>query len=416
MKLNIIEVLDSLNKAQSVISPKIGMHQQQVACLAYRIAEKLGWSDEAKNRVFIAGLLHDIGALSIKEKLDAFEGDGDNVHIHAYRGAFLVSAFYPQPDIAPILYYHHHHWQDGNVLSGNPDMPMDSQLVYLADRVCTLITNSDGFVLSQIPIIKQYVAMNTGSHFCPEYSEAVLELTSVESVWLDLISSDPISRIDYSYHAYVDITIDQLVNLACVYSYLIDFRSPFTATHSSGVAKTAEKLAKLMHFSSDECKKVLVAGYLHDIGKLTVDACILEKQSALDPNEFDIIKSHTYYTYYLLNGISGLEDITTWAAYHHEKLNGKGYPFHIKGDCMSLCARILAVSDVFAALREKRPYKEPFTKGKILSILKSMADSGAIDSNVVGVLTDNYPVLENVCVQAEISARHAYDQLYEIQG
>lgn len=191
-----------------------------------------------------------------KEKLDAFEGDGDDVHIHAYRGAFLVSAFYPQPDISPILYYHHYHWQDGNVLSDNPDMPMDSQLVYLADRVCTLIATSDEFVLSQIPDIKQYVTANTGSHFCPVYSEAVLELLSVESVWLD----------------------------------------------------------------------------------------------------------------------------------------------------------------VFAALREKRPYKEPFTKEEILSILKSMADSGTIDSNVVGVLTDNYPVLEDVCVQAEISARHAYDQLYQIQG
>lgn len=416
MKLNIIEVLDSLNKAQSVISPKIGMHQQQVACLAYRMAEKLGYSAEEKHRVFVAALLHDIGALSMKEKLDAFEGDGDDIHLHGYRGAFLVSAFYPQPDIAPILYFHHYQWQNGKVLEANSDMPMDSQLVYVADRVCTLIANSNEFVLSLIPKIKQIVTANAGKHFYPEYTEVIRELTSVDSVWLDLIDREPISHIDYSYHAYVDITIDQLVNLACVYSYLIDFRSPFTATHSSGVAKTAEKLAELMHFSPDECKKVLVAGYLHDIGKLTVDTAILEKQSALDPSEFDIIKSHTYYTYYLLGGITGLEDITTWAAYHHEKLNGKGYPFHIKGDSMNLCARILAVSDVFTALREKRPYKEPYTKEKILSILKNMADSGAIDSDVVGVLTDNYPVLEDACVQAEDSAREAYDRFYQIQG
>ncbi len=212
----------------------------------------------------------------------------------------------------------------------------------------------------------------------------------------------------------MDISTNQLVKLAELFSFLIDFRSEFTATHSAGVAKTAEKLAELMHFSPDECKKLLAAGYLHDLGKLTIDINILEKQGALEPQEYEYIKSHVYFTHYLLSEISGFEDITTWAAYHHEKLNGNGYPFHITADSMSLCSRIMAVADVFAALREKRPYKEPYTKERILSILDVMVKNGSIDESVVKVLAENYDLVENACVTAQEEAKKAYSRVYEI--
>lgn len=268
--------------------------------------------------------------------------------------------------------------------------------------------------MTSISEVRQYVEENKGLHFYPEYVEALVELTGTESVWLDLVSSETFRKIDLSDKAYIDITSDELVNLACVFSYLIDFRSQFTATHSSGVAKTAEKLAELMHFSPDECKKMLAAGYLHDLGKLTIDIPVLEKQAALEPSEYEYIKSHVYYTYHLLNGISGLDDIKIWASYHHEKLNGKGYPFHISGDSISLCARIMAVADVFAALREKRPYKEPFTKEKILSILDNLVENGSIDGNVVAVIAENYELIEETCVNAQEQARQTYDRVYQI--
>jgi HD-GYP domain-containing protein (c-di-GMP phosphodiesterase class II) len=415
MKLNIIEVFDTLNKAQSVISPIVGTHQQRVSYLAYALAEKLGFSSEQKYKIYMAGIIHDIGALSIKEKLDAIEGSGDDIHVHGHRGAHLISEYDTRIDLAPILYYHHYPWEYGKAVETYPDMPMESHLIHLADRVCTLTADyTDAYILTSISEVRQYVEENKGLHFYPEYVEALVELTGTESVWLDLVSSETFRKIDLSDKAYIDITSDELVNLACVFSYLIDFRSQFTATHSSGVAKTAEKLAELMHFSPDECKKMLAAGYLHDLGKLTIDIPVLEKQAALEPSEYEYIKSHVYYTYHLLNGISGLDDIKIWASYHHEKLNGKGYPFHISGDSISLCARIMAVADVFAALREKRPYKEPFTKEKILSILDNLVENGSIDGNVVAVIAENYELIEETCVNAQEQARQTYDRVYQI--
>lgn len=120
---------------------------------------------------------------------------------------------------------------------------------------------------------------------------------------------------------------DEIIELTKIFANIIDFRNPFTATHSAGVAKTAEKLAELAGFSENECKMMLVAGYLHDLGKLAVSKSILDKPGNLDPGERNVIRSHAFYTYRLLQAIKGFEIINKWASFHHEKLNGKGYSF-----------------------------------------------------------------------------------------
>ncbi|MEA4933762.1 MAG: HD domain-containing protein, partial [Lawsonibacter sp.] len=205
-----------------------------------------------------------------------------------------------------------------------------------------------------------------------------------------------------------------LIDLARIYSYLIDFRSPFTATHSASVAKVAQKLAELLHFSSTDCKKMLAAGYLHDLGKLTVDNAILEKQSALEPEEFDVIRSHTYYTYYLLDNIAGLDDLKRWAAYHHERLNGTGYPFHIGEDRLCLGSRIMAVADVFSALQEKRPYKEPMSQKETTTILNNMVKNKSLDPYIVGTILENFPVFAKTCMHAGEQAEMEYGMLHDI--
>ncbi len=117
--------------------------------------------------------------------------------------------------------------------------------------------------------------------------------------------------------------------LTRIFAKVIDFRSPFTAMHSAGVAASAVRLARLVHMSDTECQMIRIAGNLHDIGKIAVPRSVLEKQSRLTPDEFDIIRAHSYCTYQVLDGLKGLEDIQRWAAYHHERLDGKGYPFKL---------------------------------------------------------------------------------------
>lgn len=361
----------------------------------------------------MAGLWHDIGALSLKEKEGVICEQLININTHAFRGAYLVAGFLPEKNIAGIIRYHHYAWEHGATAGKNPEMPCESQILHLADRVCAYISNQK-FVLSQVPQVKEYVKKHAGDLFVEEYTEAFMALSEQEAIWLDLVSSDPTDRIDKTYFASTEVSIEDLVNLSWIFSHLIDFRSPFTSTHSASVAHVAEELAKLMHFSSTDCKLMLIAGYLHDLGKLTVDNSILEKDAALDPDEFDIIRSHTYYTYYLLDDIAAFDEIKRWAAFHHERLNGKGYPFHIDERELSLGARIMAVADVFSALQEKRPYKDAMKKDEILSILSNMVVSGSLDESVVSTVANNFERLSSVCTNAKEIAQKEYSELYSI--
>ena len=126
----------------------------------------------------------------------------------------------------------------------------------------------------------------------------------------------------------------------------------------------------LMGFSAWECQLIRVAGNLHDLGKLAVPAEILEKSGQLTDAEYNLIKGHSFYTYHILEAIDELEIITAWAAFHHERLDGSGYPFQISGDQLSLPARIVAVADVFTAITEDRPYRVGMDPDQALSVLR----------------------------------------------
>ncbi len=117
---------------------------------------------------------------------------------------------------------------------------------------------------------------------------------------------------------------------------------------------------------------------------------ILDKNGSLNQEEFNIVKSHTYYTYRLLQGIKGFEVINTWASLHHEKLDGSGYPFHLLGKNIPFGSRIMAVADIFTAISEIRPYRYAMSKEEVIDVIQSMTDNGLICKKVTKILFDNY--------------------------
>jgi HD-GYP domain-containing protein (c-di-GMP phosphodiesterase class II) len=153
-----------------------------------------------------------------------------------------------------------------------------------------------------------------------------------------------------------------------------------------------------------------IAGYIHDIGKLSVPNEILEKNGKLDPAEFNVIRKHTYYTYAILRKIDALERIAAWAAFHHERIDGNGYPFHIEGKDIARLARIMAISDVFTALTEDRPYREGLDREKTMKILYSMAD-GALDRSIVELLDKNYDRVNDIRAKAQSEALEEYHSI-----
>ncbi len=91
----------------------------------------------------------------------------------------------------------------------------------------------------------------------------------------------------------------------------------------------------------------------------------------------------------MLKNITGFETITKWAAFHHEKLNGKGYPFHLSGNQIPLGSRIVAVADIFTAISENRPYRKGMEKEEVIKVMQGLVQDGSICGNIVGVLMEN---------------------------
>jgi HD-GYP domain-containing protein (c-di-GMP phosphodiesterase class II) len=112
------------------------------------------------------------------------------------------------------------------------------------------------------------------------------------------------------------------------------------------------------------------AALLHDLGKLSVPNMVLEKPGKLTDEEWKIVKMHPYYTLEILRRIPGFEALGEEAAAHHEKLDGSGYWRGLVGEQLSTFARILAVADIFDALRAKRPYRDSLPLEKAFSIMR----------------------------------------------
>jgi HD-GYP domain-containing protein (c-di-GMP phosphodiesterase class II) len=392
--INLLDMVVSVSNAIDLVSPEMGNHHKRVAYIALAVAREMQLSPELKHDLILSGLLHDIGALSREERreLTRFDDDGDeNIHAHGEGAYLLLHKFRHFANVANVIRFHHVPWSggEGRYFRGE-QVPMASHILHLADRVDVLVDPANP-ILGQVDSIAAAVSRQAGSMFEPELVEAFLELAWKEYFWLDLTSPslDQLLRRS-ARNLTVELDWDDLQDFAELMAHIIDFRSRFTATHSSGVAAVSAILANIVGFSVVECEKLKVAGHLHDVGKLAIPTEILEKPSRLSADEYRIIKSHAYHTYRILEPIAGLADVTAWASLHHERLDGNGYPARRPGHQIPLGARIIAVADVFTALSEDRPYRQPSPRSRVVGILEELAKTMVLDRRVIGALLDNY--------------------------
>ena len=152
-----------------------------------------------------------------------------------------------------------------------------------------------------------------------------------------------------------------------------------------------------------------IAGNFHDIGKLLIPNSIIEKPGKLTDSEYALMRCHSYYTYNTLTSIGGLGKIAEWAAFHHERLDGSGYPFHYSGDKIDTGSRIMAVADIFTALVEDRPYRKGMDRNQIYQIFKPQAHN-QLDKKIVELLFDNYNAVYSHVKEKQAAARHFYDE------
>lgn len=134
-------------------------------------------------------------------------------------------------------------------------------------------------------------------------------------------------------------------------------KDPYTAGHNERVARVAVDIGRAMDLGKEVQDTLLIAGLLHDIGKIGVPETILNKRSALSPGEFEQIRSHVIGGHRILEDIPFDGPVAEAVLQHHERFDGTGYPLGLEGETILMEARILAVADVYEALSSDRPYR-----------------------------------------------------------
>ncbi len=410
--LPIHKLIMSVAHATKIVDQAVFNHHQQVAYSSLRLAKKQGYQEGAIHNLLMAALLHDIGMLTIASKIELLKFEYRHTR-HADIGATLLEKYPFFPEAAPIIRFHHLAWQDGQGRFYNENsVPVASHLLHLADRI-SLMVDDNSNILDQKNDIINYLEERTPNVFKPSDLESLKEME--DDYWFSLINP-VVMRIELEdefakYDGFIN--KKQSMDLAKFYSKIIDYRSKFTSTHSLGVAKTARYLANKLDWSKAELDDIELAGYLHDLGKLAIPSEILNKKGSLSESEYNLIKSHTYHTYHILNPIKvkRLDKIKRWAAYHHEYLDGSGYPFGIGSDQLDTGSRIMMVADKFTALTEDRPYREGLSQEKVTDILSDLAKLDKIDQNIVDLLLEDYQSFDQVRAEIQFNRQNEYIEL-----
>lgn len=152
---------------------------------------------------------------------------------------------------------------------------------------------------------------------------------------------------------------NHLAEIAKSLAGAIDAKDPYTKGHSTSVSRYSEALARSLNLPEDEVERISLGALLHDVGKIGIPESVLKKPDKLSDEEWNIMKQHPVIgAEKVLQPNEALRDLIPIVKYHHEHVDGSGYPEHLKGDQIPLSAKIVAVADAFHALVSDRPYRK----------------------------------------------------------
>jgi len=182
----------------------------------------------------------------------------------------------------------------------------------------------------------------------------------------------------------------------------IDAKDPYTCGHSNRVAIISKRLAESMGLPSARVQQIYLAGLMHDVGKIGVPESVLCKPGRLTAEEYDAVKKHPALGAKILGDIRQLDDVIGGILYHHERLDGRGYPQGLYGDEVPLDARIIGLADCFDAMSSDRTYRQALPLDAVISEIRKCAGT-QFDPDVVEHLLqwDLQALLAELCQPAK---------------
>lgn len=179
--------------------------------------------------------------------------------------------------------------------------------------------------------------------------------------------------------------LEMNIGLAAAMVVLLDSKDEYTAQHSAAVAMYCRDMATAMRLKEEEAEALHLAGLLHDLGKVGVPDAVLRKTTTLDESEWDAIREHPEKGAEVLSHLVAYQEVADIVRYHHERLDGSGYPHGITGDSIPELSKVLAVADSYHAMTSDRPYRRARSSFEALKELRMMSGE-TLDAGYVEVL------------------------------
>ncbi|KJY84501.1 metal-dependent phosphohydrolase [Vibrio galatheae] len=384
-------------------------HGHRVAYIAYRCAQRMRWSDAQCQTVFSLGLIHDCG-VSESAEISALLTSlaPKNTRKHCVKGYELLKACRPLSELATPILFHHTWWQELQSMSTiDAETKQYATLVFLADRLDYLHghypLDAYGNITqrSKENIIGELQA-NAGTMFEPNQVVAMAELVACDDFWFSMEARHIESLSDTFlplYHS--PIGLDESIEVAELFAQIVDAKSSFTYQHSLHVAQLAEFFALQLGYSPRERKMLYLAGLIHDIGKLKTPSAILHKPAQLSDEEYACIKRHATDSRHAIERMFTNQSIVDWASNHHERLDGSGYPLGMNASQLDQPSRLIAMTDVFQALTQSRPYRKGLPLEQALAIIERMVNDNQLDRVVFDCLVGNAEICYRISTGQE---------------
>ena len=288
LSVNLDNLLLSLSEVVDLANPSIAQHQQRTSFIALEIAKRANLAPEIIEDIFAAALLHDIGAITVEEKMAIHNFEIKDINVHTIRGQVLLEQMPWLKKLSKIVRNHHRSWCDWDEGIENP-LILSSQIILLADFVERLVDRNT-YILHQTRDIVDKIEELADTILNKKVVAYFVDVSQREEFWLDLAFPKLYSLLmKNTISNDRQIGIDDILLISNLFRDLIDFKSRFTATHTTGVSECAVMLSELFGLAEYDLKLMRIAGNFHDIGKLIISNSILEKQDKLTDAEYQIM-------------------------------------------------------------------------------------------------------------------------------
>lgn len=407
MKINLQRAITSLTGALDFVGIDEVHHGKRVALMAISIAQELQWPKQRCDEMLYAGMIHDCGVSRMKEhraitEMLEWEGADD----HCRRGELYLLACPPLARFASLIRWHHTRWERLLGQDIDPELRLDTNLIFLADRADILLapyfvgSALKNEILWEYPAIVERIAGLSGTLFSPDIVAAFCRAASRESFWLAMDPAYIEDEVEEHLARTRPVELDtaEALALAGLFARTVDAKSSYTLEHSTRVAKIARHLAAASGIHGQHLDEVEIAGLLHDLGKLRVPEEIIDKPGPLTREERAFVMRHSYDTGHLLKKVFPNLPIADWAAMHHENLLGTGYPYHRQATVIPHEARLIAVADIFQALSQERPYRGHMGRDEVMARMDGLSTQGRIDPQIVELLRMHLDICYDLAV------------------